>query len=142
MYFYSINEIFAEKSIEKIFSFEKYRVPLSSLLFKTVPIIITKCKIATRRGWELNQVHAIMIMVAAKIALFNPLSHAADKIKQTNHEIKTLFSGKIDAEKILTWLDLAMAVPLQINTAHELQSLVKSTCVILGCFPGVSSFIS
>jgi len=37
MQFYNIHDIFAEKSIEKIFSFEKYRAkyrePLSSLLF-------------------------------------------------------------------------------------------------------------
>jgi len=43
--FYHIHGIFAEKSIEKTFSFEKYRakyrVPLSSLLFQNCTVIGT-----------------------------------------------------------------------------------------------------
>jgi len=39
--FYNIYGIFAEDSIEKIFSFEMYRVPLSLILFKKCSVIGT-----------------------------------------------------------------------------------------------------
>lgn len=48
-----------------------------------------------------------------------------------------LVLGTKTVEHILTWLDLAMNVPLKINVPKELDDLRETTSVIVGCFPGV-----